>query len=207
MSALKPDKSWQLGRPRSLSYRLYDGARRRLNGRITRHLTRIALARGGVVIEAGSGTGFATGLLAENPAVSLSIAVDYDLEALQEGRRANPHLCAVVADVHHLPFRDGCAQLVWNSSTIEHLPDPARVAIEMGRVTRAGGVVYIGVPYRRGALFFQRFIAQSAVGVWLGTVYGRGEVEAWLNGAACRPLGAWTYFGTFFLGVWGEKQA
>lgn len=199
------DKSWQLGNPGSAPYELYDHLRRRLNGRIVGWLARHSLSEAGIVIEAGSGTGFATGLFAAQPNVVLSIAVDYDYEALSEGRKDRPDLCAVVADVHHLPFKADCAQLVWNSSTIEHLPDQVQVVKEMARVARRGGAVFVGVPYKFGPLFFQRWIPKTVVGIWLGTVFGRDEIESWLRAAGCQPFAWWRYFFWFFVGVIGRK--
>jgi len=198
------DKSWQLGGgPGSLIYAFYDGLRRGLNGRITQRLAHYGGA--GVAIEAGSGTGFASALLGEHPAISLSIALDYDLAALAEGRRHTPSLCAVVGDIHHLPFKSQSAQIVWNSSTIEHLPDQAAAVAEMARVARPGGIVFAGVPYRWGPLFFQRWIPQTAVGIWLGTVFGRQDVESWLRAAGCTPIATWRYFFWFFIGIVGRK--
>ena len=201
------DKSWKLGDgPGHWLYELYDGLRRGLNQRITGRLARLALDDSpGVVIEAGSGTGFATTLFAEEPNATLSIAVDYDLAALQEGRKTDPTLVAVVADVHRLPFRRESAQLVWNSSTIEHLDDQAAVTQEMARVVRPGGSVFVGVPFKWGPLFFQRWIAGTGVGVWLGTVYGAADVSSWLRGADCTPYADWRYFFRFFVGVIGRK--
>jgi SAM-dependent methyltransferase len=202
------DQSWTLGGgPGHWLYEIYDGLRRGLNKRITGRLARLALdGSPGIVIEAGSGTGFATTLFAEEKNAMLSIAVDYDLAALKEGRKTDANLVAVVADVHHLPFRDGVAQLVWNSSTIEHLDDQAAVTQEMARVVKSGGAVFVGVPYKWGPLFFQRWIAGTGVGVWLGTVYGAADVSGWLRGANCDPFADWRYFFRFFVGVIGRKS-
>lgn len=200
------DKSWQMaGGPGHWLYEFYDGLRRRLNRQITDRLANLGLRERGIVIEAGSGTGFATTLFAEHPQVSLSIAVDYDWAALQEGRKTNPKLCAVVADINQLPFKNEAAQIVWNSSTIEHLSDQAHVTGEMARITKPGGMVFVGVPYRWGPLFFQRWIPKTALGIWLGTVYARSEVENWLSRAGCQPMAWWRYFFWFFIGVAGRK--
>jgi ubiquinone/menaquinone biosynthesis C-methylase UbiE len=201
------DKSWQLaGGPGSLLYEIYDRMRRWLNGRIVRRLAEWGLEESGIIIEAGSGTGFASSLMAEQPQATLSIAVDYDIGALREGRKQYPSLCAVVADINHLPFADGSAQMVWSSSTIEHLPDQAQAISEMARVTKSGGVVFVGVPYRWGPLFFQRWIPNTAIGIWLGTVYGRADVEAWLQQVGCISFDTWRYFFWFFIGVAGRKK-
>lgn len=42
-----------------------------------------------------------------------------------------------------LPFRAGCVDLVFSSNLLEHVPDFERVADEMVRVTRPGGLLYL----------------------------------------------------------------
>src|SRR5690606_41631977 len=58
------DKSWQMaGGPGNWLYEFYDWLRRRLNHRITARLVNIGLSEPGIVVEAGSGTGFASTLM------------------------------------------------------------------------------------------------------------------------------------------------
>ena len=42
-----------------------------------------------------------------------------------------------------LPFRDGCVDVCYSSNVLEHVPDPWRMADEMLRVTRPGGIVFV----------------------------------------------------------------
>ena len=42
-----------------------------------------------------------------------------------------------------LPFRDDAVDLCYSSNVLEHVPDPWRMAEEMLRVTRPGGVAFI----------------------------------------------------------------
>lgn len=199
-------KSWQfLSGPGSLSYRLFDALRRGLNRRLTRFLLRHALRRGGRVLEAGSGPAYATSLLAAEPGVVLAAALDIDIDALREARRRDPGLRAVVGDLYHLPFASETFDLVWNSSTFEHLDRGDRALREMAGLVRPGGQVFIGVPYRNGPLWFQRDIPKTSVGVWLGTVFTRQELERRLYRCGLSPLHAITYFARFFLGVLARK--
>lgn len=201
------DKSWQMaGGPGHWLYEFYDGLRRGLNRQIVGRLAAKAMTQPGMVIEAGSGPGFATTLFSTEKNVTLSIALDYDYEALHEGRKTNPNLPAVVADIHQLPFKQGSVRLIWNSSTIEHLPDQRKAVQEMGRLIPSGGYIFVGVPYKFGPLFFQRWIPNTGVGVWLGTVYNRGEIESWLRAAGCDPVDSWRYFFWFFIGVLARKK-
>jgi SAM-dependent methyltransferase len=43
----------------------------------------------------------------------------------------------------NLPFRDGSVDLCYSSNVLEHVPDPWRMADEMLRVTRPGGIAFI----------------------------------------------------------------
>ncbi len=201
------DTSWRIGSTESLPNRLYDHLRRGLNHDLVDYMGRRALddKRACRVLEAGSGTAFASSLLADRPSVGWAAAVDHDLAALDEGRARDSRLPAAVADLRHLPFAADSFDLVWNSSTLEHLPDRADALREMARVTKSGGMVFVGVPYTSGPLGFQRWIADSAAGVWIGTVFDRPALEALMRSAGLQPTASLTYFFGFFVGVLAIK--
>ena len=50
------------------------------------------------------------------------------------------------ADIHHLPFADGCFDTVVCSEVLEHLEDSSRPLAEISRVTRPGGTLVVSVP-------------------------------------------------------------
>ncbi|HNJ78681.1 MAG TPA: class I SAM-dependent methyltransferase [Marmoricola sp.] len=49
----------------------------------------------------------------------------------------------VIGSGLELPFRDDSFDLVYSSNVLEHVPDPWRMADEMVRVTKPGGVTYL----------------------------------------------------------------
>jgi SAM-dependent methyltransferase len=199
-------KAWQLGAPGTVVYRFYDGLRKRLNLKLVEYLlSAVTGNEPSRVLEAGSGPAFASSILALDSRVAMSIAVDIDLEALREARRRDPLLPAVVADLRNLPFRGESIDLTWNSSTLEHLESPEAALAEMTRVTRQGGKLFVGVPNLYGPLGFQRWIAKSAAGVWIGTVFHRGELTTLLRDAGLNPLDSIFYFFRFFVGVLARK--
>ncbi len=199
-------KAWQLGLPGSIPYRLYDALRRRLNLKLVRYLLVNAIPfNGSKVLEAGSGPAFASSILAEDPRVALSIAVDFDLEALQEARRRDPALLLVLADVQNLPFRTESLDLAWNSSTVEHLPDPASALAEMQRITRKRGTVFVGVPNRFGPLGFEQWIPATSVGIWIGKTFSLTELKHMIATAGLTPKDSLYYFFRFFVGILAEK--
>jgi SAM-dependent methyltransferase len=196
------DGSWQLGRPGSAIYRLYDAMRGWLSRRLVGYLAEKALSQAGCrVLEAGSGPASASSLIARLPQVRLSVAADIDPAALREARQRDPALHVVVADLYHLPFQSNSLHLTWNSSTLEHLDAPERALVEMRRVTRQEGHVFVGVPYRYGPLGWQRWVAKTPVGVWIGMVFDRAELGDRMRAAGLEPIDALCYFFRFFVGV------
>jgi SAM-dependent methyltransferase len=188
-------------------YRCFDAVRRGLNRRLYRYLSSRALGHGqSRVLEAGSGPAFTSSLLSSDPLVSLSVAVDIDLTALQEARKRDPALPVVVGDLYHLPFADGVFDLVWSSSTLEHLERPQVVLAEMKRVAKSGGKMFIGVPYKYGPLVFQPWIKATRVGIWLGPVFDRRRLREMLTQLGLSAEEFVLYFFWFFVGVLAEKR-
>jgi SAM-dependent methyltransferase len=202
------DKSWRLGSPGSLIYGVYDSARKQLNRYLVGYLMSQVRSRSrSIILEAGCGTGYASSVIAKYPDVSLSIGLDYDIEAVSQARRRDPSLPIVVADLRALPFKAGCIDLVWNSSTLEHLPAPQAALKELYRVARTEGLVFVGVPYVYGPLGFQRWLPHTAVGVWLGTVFDRPSLQRLFEENGLQPIDTLTYFFRFFIGVLARKTA
>jgi SAM-dependent methyltransferase len=80
--------------------------------------------------------------------VVLDIASGIVQLAVAEGRANGANLVGVVADLEHLPFRDGVFDGLVCDDTIEHLPNDAAGVRELARVTRAGGVAVLATPNR-----------------------------------------------------------
>ena len=201
------ERSWHfLGGPGSWSYHLFDVQRRRLNRSLVDYLvSRAVSADESLVLEAGSGSGYGSSLFARHPKVKMSVALDVDLEALQEGRRRDPNLTLVLADLHALPFRSGVFDVVWNSSTLEHVARPSGALSEMQRVVKGGGFVFVGVPFRFGPLGFQRFVAQTRLGVWIGSVFDQSSLNRLVIEGGLTPIETITYFLACFIGVLSRK--
>jgi hypothetical protein len=89
----------------------------------------------GLVLEVGSG---------ENPNPRANVLVDRYLEDNTE-RSGNLLIDRplVIADAHHLPFRDGAFAYIICSHILEHMDDPPQFARELERTGEAG---YIGSP-------------------------------------------------------------
>jgi len=53
----------------------------------------------------------------------------------------------IVADAHHMPFKDGSLDGIVIKNVFEHLRDPAKVREELKRVVKPGGQIYAKVPF------------------------------------------------------------
>jgi SAM-dependent methyltransferase len=65
------------------------------------------------------------------------------------------------ADAHELPFADGSVDAVITTAVMEHVLDPVRVASELTRVLKVGGLLYSELPFMQqvheGAYDFTRY--------------------------------------------------
>jgi 2-polyprenyl-3-methyl-5-hydroxy-6-metoxy-1,4-benzoquinol methylase len=61
-------------------------------------------------------------------------------------------LCVLAADGHELPFVDNAFDVVILSDVLEHVKKPERVAQEVARVLRSGGLLYASMPNRYSIL-------------------------------------------------------
>jgi SAM-dependent methyltransferase len=201
-------KTWSfIGGPGSPFYLLFEWLREQNNRCLVRYLlAQSDLPSGSRVLEAGSGPGFATSLFARSERVALAVAVDIDLDALRQCKKRDPAIPAVMADICALPFAAGRFDLVWNSSTIEEFDSPEVAVGEMKRVVCPAGHVFVGVPYRSGPLGFQRWIKNTNVGIWIGHVFGRNELELLGKQSGLHPVKVNYYFFRFFIGMLARRM-
>ncbi len=101
---------------------------------------------GTVALEAGSGTGGFTELLAEAVGQeSRGAALDMTPELLQtvrerlDGSPFKGRVSYHEGDIQQLPFEDGRFDVVWSSRTVHHLPDQLAGVRELCRVLKPGG--------------------------------------------------------------------
>jgi SAM-dependent methyltransferase len=94
---------------------------------------------GATVVDVGSGPGFLARALQE--AGARCVGLDNDLHEINA--HGAPPANTIAASALAMPFRTGSADVCLSSNALEHVPDPWRMADEMVRVTRPGGVVYI----------------------------------------------------------------
>lgn len=101
-------------------------------------------ARDGLVVDVSAGAGHGGLALADRAA--RTVAVDLSERMLEQARRLAVDrgvaaYDAVAADVAHLPFPSGTADVVVNRIAAHHYPDLDAAVLEMARVLRRGGVL------------------------------------------------------------------
>jgi SAM-dependent methyltransferase len=94
---------------------------------------------GGVVLDVGGGPGYFRDAFAEQGAAYFALDADAG-ELSGQGSIASG---TVIGDGMRLPFADGSVDVCYSSNVLEHVPDRWRMADEMLRVTRPGGIVFL----------------------------------------------------------------
>jgi ubiquinone/menaquinone biosynthesis C-methylase UbiE len=98
-------------------------------------------------LDVGSGTGVLSFALlgAARPARVTGVDVSEDYVAYASGKRSDPRVEFEVGDAQKLRFADASFDKSLSLLVVNFIPDPARAAKEMMRVTRPGGVVTAAV--------------------------------------------------------------
>jgi SAM-dependent methyltransferase len=104
-----------------------------------RQLSAWADLDGRLVLDVGGGPGYFGA--AFQAAGATYVSVDADLGELSAAGRPGPG--TILGSGLALPIRDDVVDVCYSSNVLEHVPRPERMADEMVRVTRPGGVVFL----------------------------------------------------------------
>jgi SAM-dependent methyltransferase len=104
-------------------------------------LSRLAQPGGLSWLDVGCGTGAVTSTILGHAAPAEVVGVDPSEGFLAHARRSNPTAAFEVGSATDLPFVDGRFDVALSGLVLNFVPDPARAAAEMARVTRPGGTV------------------------------------------------------------------
>jgi ubiquinone/menaquinone biosynthesis C-methylase UbiE len=106
-----------------------------------------------VCLEAGCGTGRIMERLISESSISRIIGVDFSLSALQialirldDGKEKTNTTDLILADVRRLPLRNEAFDVVISLGVIEHYPDPEDLLIEMRRILKKKGIIFLETP-------------------------------------------------------------
>lgn len=104
-----------------------------------RELRSFVRLQGASVLDVGGGPGYFAD--AFRAAGARYAAIDADAGEL--GAAGQPGLGTVLGSGMALPIADQSFDVCYSSNVLEHVPDPGRMAAEMVRVTRPGGIVFL----------------------------------------------------------------
>ncbi|KHL19192.1 UNVERIFIED_CONTAM: SAM-dependent methyltransferase [Mumia flava] len=96
---------------------------------------------GARVLDVGGGKGYFAPSFAR--AGAHYVLLDPDASELDAAYAPDALAGRVGGDGQRLPFADDSVDVAYSSNALEHVPDPWRMADEMVRVTRPGGIVYL----------------------------------------------------------------
>jgi 2-polyprenyl-3-methyl-5-hydroxy-6-metoxy-1,4-benzoquinol methylase len=122
---------------------------------LARYQLAAQLASGRRVLDAASGEGYGSAILAAAGAESVT-GIDLDPSAVAHAR-ARYGLKFEVADVAALPHADASFDLVVSFETIEHVSDPVAVLSELRRVLASDGTLIISTPNAHQSLVENEF--------------------------------------------------
>lgn len=108
-------------------------------------LAALSVRRAGDVLDLGCGTGaLAKLVLEQDPACRLT-GLDLSSNMVARARESLGDRARVLqGDSDRLPFHDGSFDIVYCNDSFHHYPDPGKVAFEVWRVLRAGGLFVVG---------------------------------------------------------------
>lgn len=114
------------------------------------------LSPGSIVLEGGCGNSQHVASLQKNGFVT--IGIDYAHNTVDAVKRAAPHLDVRIGDVRNLKFDDSYFDAYWSLGVIEHFWDGYEdIAIEMSRVLKSGGKLFLTFPAMSPLRRFKQF--------------------------------------------------
>jgi len=105
-----------------------------------------------IILEAGSGAGRFTRILAEAGATLVTFDYSSAVDANIETNGGYANVAFMQCDIFDMPFRDGVFDRVFCHGVLQHTPDPRGAFMHLSRVLRPGGVMSIDVYHRDGRI-------------------------------------------------------
>ena len=132
----------------------------------------LAATSRGRILDAGCGPyPIHSVLLGNDPSrwiVAMDISESMVRLAVDRARRLGLTFPGVVGDVEALPFRDGAFDACVCGDTIEHVPDDRTAVVELARIIRRGGRLFLATPNRVRLDVLRRRLADLRRGIRRG---------------------------------------
>lgn len=125
------------------------------------------------LLDLGCGRGGVLEQIADLPL--RAVGLDPDLASLAEHRL--PDLPRAVALAEAIPLPPASVDVIISAWVLEHLPDPARVFREVGRVLRPGGAFIFLTPNRSSLIALLNRALMPLQNALVPRLYGRAETD------------------------------
>ena len=118
---------------------------------LQRYRAILDLAAGKTVLDAASGAGYGSRILAERARLVCGVEIDPEAVAQAQERYGDANLCFVQGSASFFPFPAGTFDLIVSFETIEHLPEETQrqFLLEIKRVLKVDGILVMSTPDRR----------------------------------------------------------
>jgi SAM-dependent methyltransferase len=118
--------------------------------------------QGEVVLEAGSGSGRFTEVVAATGAMVVSLDYSYAVEANYASNGDKDNILIIQADIFQMPLRDGFFDKIFCFGVLQHTPNVEKAFLSLPPLLKSGGNIVIDV-YRKyggivGALYTKHWI-------------------------------------------------
>ena len=166
------------------------------------------MLRSAKLLEIGCGSARTLHYLDKTYNSSECFALDLSLQAIQLVRSINPKFQTAIADAFTLPLESNQFDVTFSIGLIEHFTrdEAGQIVSEKIRVTRAGGVVAVMVPWKSS---FYNLIVRKAFGKhWpFGeeNPFHRQELELFIKELGLTEIEIHVIYGTTLLGL-GRKK-
>lgn len=119
-----------------------------------------------MLLEAGCGAGRHLFPLASNKFVEYSVGVDFSHGAIRIAKRLSSQqkiegVAFVTGDIRNLPFRDDDFDVVLSLGVIEHFSDPLPLIMEMKRVLKSNGLLFLETPNKSAFAMTEAMITRA----------------------------------------------
>ena len=159
------------------------------------------------LLEVGCGSARTLHFMHEQHPASHCYALDMSPTAINIVRQISPDFVCVVSDANQLPLQTAFFHITFSIGLIEHFEraEAATMVREMVRVTEAGGLVAVMVPWRNS---FYNLVRQVFGARWpFGheQPFRRGEIARFIRALGLADVRVYTIFGSTLLAI-GRKE-